>query len=206
MKTNLNLPQRRQAAKNGKREKLFFFLLPWRLGVLAVLLSLGLTSCFGLDRDMGLAQVPDLQQKEGITGTQDNPTPLDPFKRYDLVMASNECRFFTMKVPSNWYWKIYLTAANREENRRGSLSAEIAPANPPWVPLPATSFSKHFDLSGREGLQAILAVGNSQADRLAFFKLCQDGAPLHITIQSEVSATKALLGPDQSQAVTTQGE
>jgi len=155
---------------------------------------------------MGLVQVPDLQQREGVTGNQDNPTPLDPFKRYDLVMAANECRFFTMKVPSKWYWKIYLTAANREESRRGSLAAEIAPANPPWIPLPATSFGKHFDLAGREGLQAILAVGNKEEDRLAFFKLCQDGAPLHITIQSEVSATHALLGPNgDSQSVTAQG-
>ncbi|HJT24335.1 MAG TPA: hypothetical protein VJ873_07140, partial [bacterium] len=140
---------------------------------------MGLTSCFGIDRDMGLVQVPDLQQREGITGTQDNPTPLDPFKRYDLVMAADECRFFTMKVPSQWYWKIYLTAADREEARRGSLTAEIAPANPPWIPLPATVFKKNFDLGGREGLQAVLAVGNSQADRIATFQLCQDGAPLH---------------------------
>jgi len=182
----------------GKNGFLFFLLLS--------VVGMGLCSCLGIDRDMGLVQVPDLQQREGITGTQDNPTPLDPFKRYDLVMAASECRFFTMKVPSNWYWKIYLTAANREENRRGTLAAEIAPANPPWAPLPATAFSKNFDLSGREGLQAILAVGNNQPDRLAFFKLCQDGAPLHITIQSEVSATKALLGPDKDQPVTNHGE
>lgn len=178
----------------------------WFNLVLFLGLSLGLSSCFGIDRDMGLAHVPDIQQREGITGTQANPTPLDPFKRYDLVMAANECRFFTMKVPSQWYWKIYLTAADHEESRRGSLTAEIAPANPPWGPLPATSFSKNFDLSGREGVQAVLAVGNTQPDRLASFTLCQDGAPIHITIQSEVSATHALLGPNNDQAVTTLGQ
>src|SRR5579883_1988568 len=160
----------------GKNGLLFFLLLS--------VVGMGLCSCFWVDRDLGLVQVPDLQQREGITGTQNNPTPLDPFRRYDLVMAANECRFFTMKVPAKWYWKIYLTADNREDARRGTLSAEIAPADPPWAPLPATSFSKNFDLSGREGLQAVLAVGNTQGDRLASFKLCQDGAPLHVTIQS----------------------
>ena len=178
----------------------------WFNLVLLLVLGVGLSSCFGIDKDMGLVTVPDLQQRVGITGTQDNPTPLDPFKRYDLVMAANECRFFTMKVPSQWYWKVYLTAANHEEARRGSLAAAIAPANPPWSPLPATSFQKSFDLAGREGIQAVLAVGNTQADRLAYFQLCQDGAPLHITIQSEVSATRALLGPNSSQPVTTNGD
>ena len=182
----------------GKRGLFFFLLLS--------VVSLGLTSCFGIDRDMGLVEVPDIKQREGITGTEANPTPLDPFKQYDLVMAADECRFFTMKVPSNWYWKIYLTAADREESRRGNLTAEIAPADPPWGAISGTVFKKNFDLAGREGLQAVLAVGNSQADRTATFRLCQDGAPLHITIQSEVSATKALLGPDKSQGVTTQKE
>ncbi len=175
----------------------------WFNLILVLALSLGLVSCFGLDRDMGLANVPDLQQRSGITGTQNNPAPLDPFKRYDLVMAADECRFFSMKVPSKWYWKIFLTVANREDTRRGALTAAIASAAPPWSPLPATSFDKNFDLGGREGDQVVLAVGNSQDDRLAFLQLCQTGAPLHITIQSEVSATNALMGPnDNSQAVT----
>lgn len=193
----------------NKKKNPIFSILDWRricVYLCASVVLMTLPSCFGLDRDMGFVQVPDLQQRDGITGTEDNPTPLDPFKRYDLVMAANECRFFTMKVPSKWYWKVYLTAANREENRRGSLAAEIAPANPAWAPLPATSFGKNFDLAGREGLQAVLAVGNNQDDRLAYFKLCQDGAPLHITIQSEVSATHALLGPNgDSQTITNQG-
>lgn len=183
----------------GKRYFLIFSLLS--------VVSLGLVSCFGLDRDMGLVKVPDLQQRSGITGTEDNPTPLDPFKRYELVMAADECRFFTMKVPSKWYWKIYLTVANREEVRRGSLTAAIAAVNPPWSALPATSFSKSFDLAGGEGDQAALAVGNTQDDRPALLKLCQAGGPLHIVIQSEISATHALLGPnDNGQPVTTQGE
>lgn len=183
--------------------------LVWRricVYLCASVVLLILPSCFGLDHDMGLVEVPDLQQRDGITGTEANPTPLDPFKRYDLVMAADECRFFTMKVPSNWYWKIYLTAADREENRRGSLIAEIASGNPPWSPLPGTAFKKNFDLGGREGLQAVLAVGNTQADRIATFRLCQTGAPLHITLQSEVSATHALLGPGKDQPVTTHGD
>jgi hypothetical protein len=31
---------------------------------------------------------------------------------------------------------------------------------------------------------------------LALLKLCQDGAPLIVTLQSEISATGALLAPD----------
>lgn len=178
----------------GKRGLLFFSFLS--------AVSLGLVSCFGLDRDMGLVKLPDLQQRSGITGTQADPAPLDPFKRYDLVMAADECRFFSMKVPSKWYWKIYLTVANREDLRRGGLTATIASATPPWSPLPATSFNKSFDLAGREGDQVVLAVGNTQDDRLAFLQLCQTGAPLHITIQSEVSATNALMGPGNGPTVT----
>jgi hypothetical protein len=177
------------------RGQYFFFIL---LSVVA----LGLSSCEGLARDIGMSQPTDLEQRTGLTGTQENPTPLDPFKRYELVMAAGECRYFTMQVPSKWYWKIYLTAANREDNRRGTLTAEILQANPPWSPLAATNFSKSFDL-GREGLQAILAVGNRAPDRLAMFKLCQDGAPLHVTIQSEVSATNVLMGPTKKETGKT---
>jgi hypothetical protein len=168
-------------------------------------LSLGLSSCGGLTRDIGLDNPTDLQQREGPTGTLDNPTPLDPFQRYDLVMAANECRYFTMKVPTKWYWKVFLTVANRSDTRRGKLTAAIAPVKPDWSPLPATSFNKSFDL-GREGVQVVLAVGNDGPDRQALLQLCQDGAPLHITLQSEVSGTQVLIGPNDSGAVTGQSE
>jgi hypothetical protein len=161
---------------------------------LAVTFCLGLSSCSGIARDMGMEEAPDLQQRAGITGTVDNPTPLDPFKKYELVMAANECRYFTMEVPSKWFWKIFLTAANREVSRNGRLTADIGPADPPWGQLPGAAFSKKFDLA-REGLQALLGVGNARENRTAILRLCQEGAPLHITIESQVSATNALMGP-----------
>ena len=182
--------------KNEKIPKFFLALL--------FITALGLASCEGLARDMGVSQPSDLEQRAGVTGTEDNPTPLDPFKQYDLVMSGNECRYFSMQVPSKWFWKIFLTAANREDGRRGLLTAEIQQATPAWASLPGTNFHKTFDL-GREGLQAVLAIGNNDSDRVAIFKLCQEGAPLHITIQSQVASTNVITSPDKNQAVTTQG-
>jgi hypothetical protein len=83
---------------------------------------------------MGIDGATDVELRSGLTGTQANPASLDPFKRYDLVMAANETRFFSMKVPSGWYWKVYVTAASRKENDEGRLSAVIAQTDPPWSP------------------------------------------------------------------------
>jgi hypothetical protein len=143
--------------------------------------------------------------RAGVTGTESNPTPLDPFKTYDLVMTGEECRFFTMVVPSKWYWKVYLTVANRDDTRRGKLTAVIQQTNPPWGVLPNIGLSKEFDLA-REGLQAVLGVGNSGDDRTALFQLCQEGAPVHITIASQISATRALMGPGDIQTPGPLGE
>ncbi len=165
----------------------------------------GLTSCAGLARDMGIDHPSDLQQRTGITGTIANPTPLNPFITYDLVMAANECRFFTMVVPSKWYWKVYLTVSNRDDTRRGKLTAMIQQTNPPWGVLPNIGLGKQFDLA-REGLQAILGVGNPGEDRVALFQLCQEGAPVHIIIASQISATRALMGPGDIQTPVPFGE
>ena len=177
---------------------------PKGLLLLALLsaVSWGLASCAGIARDVGIDEGPDLEQRSGAAGTQENPFPLDPFQKYELVMAADECRFFSMEVPSGWYWKATLTAANREQDRRGSLRAEILQSNPPWNPLPATSMSKNFDLA-REGVAAILAVGNNGPTRTAYLRLCQDGAPIHITLQSQVFSPGALLPPVDNQAVTS---
>jgi hypothetical protein len=156
--------------------------------------ALCLGSCAQVARDMGLEEVADIDQRAGVTGTQARPAVLDPFKKYNLVMAANECRFFQMKVPSRWYWKIYLTVVNREENRSGRLVAEIAPSDPAWSSLPDSRFGKTFVLE-REGVQAVLGVGNSGPTRVAYFKLCQEGPPLHIAIESQVSSNAELLGP-----------
>jgi hypothetical protein len=153
-----------------------------------------LSSCAEIGRDMGLEDVPDIQLRAGITGTQNNPVVLDPFKKYNLVMAANECRFFTMKVPEHWYWKIYLTVANRKVGQTGHLEAEIAQTDPPWGTLPAVNIKKTFDLD-QGGVQAVLGVGNEHATRLALLKLCQDGVPLKIAIESQVSSTTGLIGP-----------
>ena len=168
-------------------KKLLFF------SVLSVVI-LGLSSCAEMAKDMGLDEEPDIQQRAGLTGTMANPAVLDPFKKYNLVMAANECRYFTMKVPEHWYWKIYLTVANRKVGQSGHLEAEIAQTNPPWGALPATSFKKTIELE-QGGVQAVLGVGNEQATRPALLKLCQDGVPLKIAIESQVSSTTGLIGP-----------
>ena len=169
------------------------------------MVALGLSSCAGLARDMGIDHPSDLQQRAGITGAIANPTPLNPFTTYDLVMAGNECRFFTMVVPSKWYWKVYLTVATRDDTRRGELTAAIQQTNPPWGVLPNIGTQKSFDLA-REGLQAILGVGNPGEDRVALFQLCQQGAPVHITIASQISATRALMGPGDIQTPVPFGQ
>ncbi len=162
---------------------------------IAMILLLTLTSCSEVARDMGLEEVPDVQLRSGITGTQDHPTALDPFKRYDLVMAANECRFFTMKVPHKWFWKVFLTVVSRKENAQGRLMSEIAQPDPPWAQLPATTFGRTFVLT-HEGDQGVLGVGNNDDTRVALLRLCQEGAPVNVTIESQISATSDLLGPD----------
>ena len=178
---------------------------PFRFWLFLSVVALSLCSCAGIAKDVGLEEAPDIEQRSGVGGTEANPFPLNPFQKYEMVMAAGECRFFTMEVPSRWYWKVTLTAANQEQARRGSLKAEIAPSNPPWIPLPATSLSKSFDL-GREGISAVLAMGNTGPTRMALLRLCQDGAPLHLTLQCQVSATDALIAPTNNQGVTTQGQ
>ena len=163
----------------------------------ASVVMMGLPGCFGLDKDMGLTEVPDLQLREGPTGTADNPAPLDPFKRYDLVLAANECRVFSLKIPAKWYWTISLTAANREEARRGKLTADILPKDADWATPPGSYLHKDFDL-GHEGMEVSMGVGNNGATRPALLQLCQEGAPLRVTITSQISATKALVVPNST--------
>ncbi|HVZ79236.1 MAG TPA: hypothetical protein VHE12_00390 [bacterium] len=153
-----------------------------------------LPSCFGLDQEMGLTEVSDVEARQGPMGTLGDPAPLDPFKRYDLVLAANECRVFSLKIPAKWTWKVSLTVANREESRRGQLTADILPKDGGWAPLAGTYLDKDFDL-GREGLAVSLGVGNPGDTRTALLQLCQHGAPLRVTLTSEISATKALVVP-----------
>lgn len=192
-KSSFRLSGARVARGRGQRHLLLFAGLS--------LMALSLASCAEVARDMGLSNPTDLEQRVGPTGTADQPAALDPFEHYDLVLAADECRYFAMKLPNKWYWKIYLTVANRDETRRGKLDALILPVNPPWGTLPACVVDKTFDLE-REGVQAVLGIGNNGPDRPAILKLCQRGAPLHVTIQSEVSSTSSLLGPDAKEPST----
>lgn len=163
-----------------------------------LLFAVVLPSCSGIARDMGIEETSDLEQREGTTGgSMDNPQPLDPFKRYDIVLSANECRVYSLKIPSKWSWKVSLTVANRTDGRRGRLTADILPKEPSWGELAGCYSSKSFDL-GREGSQVLLGIGNPGEDRVAFLKLCQDGAPLKVTMTSQISASKALLGPNGS--------
>ncbi len=57
-----------------------------------------LSSCAEMARDMDIDGATDVQLRSGLRGTTKDPAALDPFQRYDLVMAANECRTFTMKV------------------------------------------------------------------------------------------------------------
>jgi hypothetical protein len=158
-----------------------------------------LSSCAEMAHDMGIDGDTDVQLRSGIKGTPKDPAALDPFKRYDLVMAANECRVFTMKVPTNWYWKVYITAAARRENVESRVSATIMQSSPAWGSLPGTTLDKVMILH-QDGLQAVLAVGNSNETRMAVLQICQEGAPANITIESQVSSTSSLLGPDDNTA------
>ncbi len=162
-------------------------------GLLSVLLCL--VSCAEMGRDMGIDDVTEVQMRSGLTGTQANPGVIDPFQKYELVMAANECRYFIMKVPQNWYWKVYVTAACRKEAAEGRLSADISQLEPPWVSLPGTTLSKNMILH-HDGDQALLAVGNTAQTRYAILRLCQEGAPVNVSIESQTSSTTNLLGPD----------
>lgn len=177
-----------------------------RVGLLAVLglFLLLQASCSEVSKELGSSTASATETRVGITGTEQNPAVLDPFTKYEMVMAGGECRFLVMKIPSRWYWKAFLTAANRDETQKGHLTAEIAQPNPPWVALPGTLLKRNFDLNRAEGDQAVLSAGNPGPGRLALLKLCQDGAPLIVTLQSEISATGALLAPDANNALVTQ--
>ena len=126
-----------------------------------------------------------------MTGTESEPAVLDPFKSYVLVMAANECRYFTMKVPSQWYLEATLTVVSRDEKHSGHLGAELAQSDNAWQALPETQFKKMFDLF-RGGSGRFLGVGNPGPSRAALLRLCQDGVPVKVTIESQISPLSQL--------------
>jgi hypothetical protein len=154
--------------------------------LILLLLSLGLGSCRTLGTDLGLVHLTDLQQREGPTGTLAAPAALDPFKRYDLVLAANECRYFQMNLPEGWYWKLFVTAVNRSKDDEGTLKAALLDSIPAWQPVPLCLSKKEFHLKA-EGQEEVLGVANTGPTRPAILELCQDGPPLRVTLSSEVS-------------------
>lgn len=151
-----------------------------------LLLSLGLVSCRTLGTDLGLVRLSDIQQREGLTGTQSAPAVLDPFKRYDLVLAADESRYFQMNLPQGWYWKLFVTAVNRSPNIPGQLNARLLPSTPDWEAVPLCLSQKQFNLKA-ESDQEVLGAANTGPTRPAILELVQTGAPIQVTLQSEVS-------------------
>lgn len=179
------------------KKKRSYFLIRICVYLCVSVAILFVSSCAEVARDMGIDGLSDVQLRAGLTGTEAHPAALDPFQKYELVMAANECRFFIVKVPAGWYWKVYVTAASRAETIEGRLTASINQQNPPWDSLPGTSFEKAMVLH-HDGDQALLAVGNSVQTRYAVLRLCQEGAPVNVNIESQTSTTTNLLGPDSN--------
>jgi len=155
-----------------------------------------LASCAEVAKEMGLENPTDLEMRSGPMGTPAEPVTLDAFKKYPLVLAGEDCRYLILKVPSQWYWKVFLTVDNRDFDRNGRLTADFARPQPPWGKLPNVDMAKIFILH-REGVQGVVGVGNKDEPRYALLRLCQEGAPLKVTLQSEVSSIGGLLGPDK---------
>jgi len=152
-----------------------------------------LASCAEMAKEMGEEKPADLEMRSGPVGTPANPVTLDAFKKYPLVLAGEDCRYFMLKVPSQWYWKVFLTVDNRDFERQGRLTADFARPQPPWAKLPNVDMAKIFILH-REGVQGVVGVGNKDEPRYALLRLCQEGAPLKVTLQSEVFSGD-FLGP-----------
>ena len=182
-----------------RRRKNFLSLRRFLPGNICVYLCLSvvalfLSSCAEISKDVGLAdEVPDVEQREGPVGTPEQPFPLDPFQKYDLVMAANECRYFQMKLPEKWYWKVAITVVNRQTDH-GRLRARLLPLKPAWSPLANLNTEKTFDL-GRESIQGAIGVTNDGLSRVALLQLCQEGPPLRVTLESQIGTGMGLPPP-----------
>jgi hypothetical protein len=138
-------------------------------------------------KEMGLAQKSDLERRTGSGGSPNRPETLSPFVTYRLVMAGNECRFFQMRVPSKWYWKLYVTAANEETGVEANLTASFETSDGGWQPLVPLETHKEFPVADASS-QAALGVANAGDDRMLTLKLSQNGAPIKVILESQVSA------------------
>jgi hypothetical protein len=157
-----------------------------KLFSLLFLLSLGMVSCATVQPAGDAAQAAALAEREGITGTLEKPATLNPFKRYEMVLAGGEIRYFQMSIPQGWYWKLFVTAVNRSQDTQGQLDAGIIPSVPAWETVSLCDTQKEFNLKG-EGDQDVLGAANSGPTRMALVELRQKGASIRVTLQSEIS-------------------
>jgi len=110
-------------------------------------------------------------------------------------MASRECRYFQVQIQSHWYWKVMLTAATRGEGRSAGLEAELATQGEGWKPVVPYESHKNFLLNA-DSSQGVIALANDGPERTLVLKLCQEGAPVKVILDSQVSAFgNALLAP-----------
>jgi len=154
-----------------------------------------LWGCASAMKGVGLARKPDVERREGPGGPPGRPEILNPFTTYRMVLAGDECRFFQMRVPSKWYWKLYVTAANEDQGLESKLTAAFETSDEGWKPLVPLETHKEFSVSDASS-QAALGVANDGDDRMLTLKLCQNGSPVIVTLESQVSVYgHALLQP-----------
>jgi hypothetical protein len=146
-------------------------------------------------KGVGLVKKPDIERREGSGGSPSRPETLNPFSTYRLVLAGDECRFFQMRVPSKWYWKLYVTAANEDQGMESKLTATFQTSEDGWKPLVPLETHKEISVADSSS-QAALGVANEGDDRMLTLRLCQNGTPVIVTLESQVSAYgHALLNP-----------
>lgn len=164
-----------------------------RFAALAAL-ALCLGGCAAM-KTVGLASKTDSEMRSGAGGSAARPEVLNPFNAYRLVMADNECRFFQLRVPSHWCWKLFVTASNEDPGQEATLSASFDTSGGSWNPLVPLESYRDFTVTDASS-QGALGVANGGADRVMTLRLCQKGAPVRVVLESRVSAYgEALLEP-----------
>lgn len=145
-------------------------------------------------RTAGLKEGPPESRRSGLMGFRHDPAPLNPFETTELVMAGDECRFYRLKVPSGWTWKLRLTAASRRPGVPAEVHARILPESPPWGEVPNAARERVLRLASG-GTQVLLGVANPLGDRMAVLELCQVGGDVGLILESEVAPYRMPLLP-----------
>jgi len=167
-----------------------------------LLLALWVLPGCGVFRAMGIASTTDIGKRRGPGGTPEAPFELNPLRSKILVLAAHECRDFQVRLPKDWYWKVTLTASTRGDNSSASLSAELRDEGGGYAPVPPFEKTKSFRLSA-DSRQGVIALANQGPDRPLVLRLCQDGAPVKVVMESQVSAFgNALMAPPVKSVAT----